>query len=64
MTVWGSLEMTVRLVPIKDSDTLIDKATLEAKIRRGIEEYEQGRVHRKEEGESLGNFLERLINEE
>jgi len=25
--------------------------TLEAKIRRGIEEYEQGKVHKMEEGE-------------
>jgi PHD/YefM family antitoxin component YafN of YafNO toxin-antitoxin module len=53
-----------RLVPIKDSDTLIDQDTLETKIRRGIEEYEQGKVHRKEEGESMDNFLERLVNEE
>ena len=30
-----------RLVPVRESDTLIDQTTLEAKIRRGIEEYEQ-----------------------
>ena len=41
-----------RLVPVRESDTLIDQTTLEAKIRRGIEEYEQGKVHRMEEGES------------
>jgi len=29
---------------------------LEAKIRRGIEEYEQGKVHRMEEGESVDSF--------
>ena len=39
-----------RLVPVRESDTLIDQTTLEAKIRRGIEEYEQGKVHRMEEG--------------
>ena len=31
--------------------------TLEAKIRRGIEEYEQGKVHKMEEGESVDSFL-------
>ena len=53
-----------RLVPIKDSDILIDQATLEAKIRRGIEEYEQGKVHGREEGESMDSFLDRMINED
>ena len=53
-----------RLVPIKDNDVLIDQAVLDAKIRRGIEEYEQGKVHRKEEWESMENFLDRMINEE
>ena len=53
-----------RLVPIKESDTIIDQTTLEAKIRRGIEEYEQGKVHRMEEGESVDGFLSRMINED
>ena len=43
---------------------LIDQTTLEAKIRRGIEEYEQGKVHKMEEGESVDGFLSRMINEE
>ena len=38
--------------------------TLEAKVRRGIEEYEQGKVHRMEEGESVDGFLSRMINED
>lgn len=42
-----------RLVPVRESDTVIDQSTLEAKIKRGIEEYEQGRVHRMEDGESM-----------
>ena len=42
----------------------IDQTTLEAKIRRGIEEYEQGKVHRMEEGESVDGFLSRMINED
>ena len=32
-----------RLVPVRESDTIIDQTTLEAEVRRGIEEYEQGR---------------------
>ena len=53
-----------RLVPVSDSDTLVDSSLLDAKIRKGIAEYEQGRVHRMNDGESLDGFLERLINEE
>ena len=30
----------------------------------GIEEYEQGKVHRMEEGESVDGFLSRMINED
>ena len=52
-----------RLVPIAEDDTLIDKATLEAKIRQGIADYEAGKVHRMKEGESSEDFLGRLINE-
>ena len=46
---------------MRESDMLIDQSTLEAKIRRGIEEYEQGKVHRMEEGESVDGFLSRMI---
>ena len=52
-----------RLVPIAEDDTLIDKATLEAKIRQGIADYEAGKVHRMKEGESSEDFLGRMINE-
>ena len=38
-----------RLVPVRESDTLIDQTTLEAKIRRGIEEYEQGKLSKIQE---------------
>ena len=47
----------LRLVPVRESDTLIDQTTVEVKIRRGIEEYEQGKVHRMEEGESVDGVL-------
>ena len=52
-----------RLVPISESDTLIDQATLDAKIRQGIADYESGRVHRMNEGESSEEFLGRMISE-
>lgn len=52
-----------RLVPVSESDTLIDQATLDAKIRQGIADYESGRVHRMNEGESSEDFLGRMINE-
>jgi len=52
-----------RLVPIKEQDTLIDQATLDAKIRQGIADYEAGKVHRMYENESSEAFLERMISE-
>ena len=52
-----------RLVPIAEDDILVDPATLEAKIRQGIADYEAGKVHRMKEGESSEDFLGRLINE-
>ena len=52
-----------RLVPISDSDTLVDRDTLDAKIRRGIADYEAGRGHRMNEGESSEDFLGRMISE-
>ena len=48
-----------RLVPVSPDDTLIDAATLEAKIRQGIADYEAGKVYRMNEGlkpeENLSN---------
>ena len=52
-----------RLVPISEEDTLIDKDTLDAKIRKGIADYEAGRIYRMQENESSEAFLERMINE-
>lgn len=53
-----------RLVPIKEDDTLMDAAMLDAKIRKGIAEYEQGKGHRMADGESIEAFLDRLAEEE
>ena len=52
-----------RLVPISEEDSLIDRDTLDAKIRQGIADYEAGKVHRMQENESTDAFLERMINE-
>ena len=53
-----------RLVPISESDILVNSALLDAKIRQGIAEYEQGKVHRMADGESMDDYLGRMINEE
>ena len=52
-----------RLVPVMEDDTLIDRATLDAKIRQGIADYEAGKVYRMNEGESTEDFLGRMIGE-
>ena len=53
-----------RLVPISNSDILVDSELLDAKIRKGIAEYEQGHVHRMNADESMDDFLGRMINED
>lgn len=53
-----------RLVPVMDDDTLINRATLDAKIRQGIADYEAGKVYRMNEGESTKAFLGRMIGED
>lgn len=44
-------------------DTVIDKSTLDEKIRQGIADYEAGKVYRKSEKESSEAFLERMSRE-
>ena len=53
-----------RLVPVSQDDTLIDTATLDAKIRQGIADYEAGKVYRMKEGESSEEFLGRMLSED
>ena len=43
---------------------LIDEEKLDAKIKKGIADYEAGKVYRMKEGESADEFLERLMSEE
>lgn len=52
-----------RLVPVTENDTLMDSSSLSAKIRQGIEDYESGKVHRMNAGESTDDFLNRMIDE-
>lgn len=52
-----------KLVPVSDNDMLIDEETLQAKINRGIAEYEQGKATAMAEGETMEEFLDRLIKE-
>ena len=47
-----------------NSDILVDSELLDAKIRKGIAEYEQGHVHRMNADESMDDFLGRMINED
>jgi len=52
-----------KLVPISEDDTIVDSATLQAKITRGIAEFEQGKAIAISEGESMEDFLNRMIDD-
>ena len=39
------------------------RATLDAKIRQGIADYEAGKVYRMNDGESTEDYLVRMISE-
>ena len=52
-----------RLVPVSDDDIIINSETLQAKISRGIAEYEQGKATAMADGESMEDFLKRMIEE-
>lgn len=53
-----------RLVPLSAEDTLIAREDLDAKIRRGIADYEAGKVHRMKDIEEMGDFLGRMLHED
>lgn len=42
----------------------MDSATLDAKIRKGIEDYENGKAYKMKEGETVDDFLGRMLNED
>lgn len=52
-----------RLVPIADNDIIMDSSQLEARISRGIAEFEQGKATAISKGESIDEYLNRLITE-
>ena len=52
-----------KLVPVRDTDTIINEDELQAKINRGIAEYEQGKAIAMTEGETSETYLSRLLSE-
>lgn len=52
-----------KLVPVLDSDTVISEAELQAKINRGIAEYERGKAIAIQERETSEAYLARLLSE-
>lgn len=53
-----------RLVPVKEDDLLMDSVTLDAKIRKVIEDYENGKAYKMKEGETDDDLLGRMLNED
>ena len=52
-----------KLVPVEDSDTIMNETELLAKINRGIAEYEQGKAIAMSAGETSEAYLARLLSE-
>lgn len=50
-----------KLVPLSD-DMVVSPDELDAKIRRGIAEYEKGKTIAMKDGESSKDYLERLLS--
>ena len=46
-----------------EDDLLVDRATLDAKIKRGIADYEAGKVYRMKENESVEDYLKGMLSE-
>ncbi|MBQ2912384.1 MAG: prevent-host-death protein [Bacteroidales bacterium] len=53
-----------KLVPVAKEDNVIDAETLDAKIKKGIEEYNKGKVYKMNDGEDMSGFLGRMLCEE
>lgn len=50
-----------KLVPVAKEDNVIDVETLDAKIKKGIEEYNKGKVYKMNDGEDMSGFLGRML---
>lgn len=53
-----------KLVPVAKEDNVIDAETLDAKIKKGIEEYNKGKVYKMNDGEDMSGFLGRMLCKE
>ncbi len=53
-----------KLVPVAKEDNVIDAETLDAKIKKGIEEYNKGKVYKMNDGEDMSGFFGRMLCEE
>ena len=53
-----------KLVPVAKEDNVIDAETLDAKIKKGIEEYNKGKVYKMNDEEDMSGFLGRMLCEE
>lgn len=53
-----------KLVPVAKEDNVIDAETLDAKIKKCIEEYNKGKVYKMNDGEDMSGFLGRMLCEE
>ena len=52
-----------KLIPVDDSDFIMNETELLAKINRGIVEYEQGKAIAMSAGETSEDYLARLLSE-
>ena len=64
VVITSRMHGSYRLVPISEDDTLISESVLEDKIKRGIEEYNNGKVYRMAESENVDQFLGRMLSED
>ena len=52
-----------KLIPVEDSDFIMNETELLAKINRGIAEYEQGKAIAMSAGETSEAYIARLLSE-
>ena len=52
-----------KLIPVEDSDFVMNETELLAKINRGIAEYEQGKAIAMATGETSEAYIARLLSE-
>ncbi len=50
-----------RLVPVADDDTLVSKAEFKKKLECSLHEMKDGKVDMKQDGETMDEFLKRLL---